>query len=311
MARTAGSKILLFVLGCIGGISVPCARGQGADCEPKIHGRDYWRQIAKNHYEISPGQAVFPLARELSGYLCSPDPELRDDLAYSILTIWIVRQKQLSNDELLTLAREWKANLRVGIGETGTDSVFRRSFSALSLVALAERDLKDPFLEESSFRTLLEEALRYLRDERDLRGFDAKKGWIHATAHTADLLAALAENRRFTQQDQGRVLQAISQRLATASEIFTYGEQDRLANVAAAIISRDDFDGERWHSWVAEMDKEDSTVWKDSPPQMQSLARFENDSYFLRATIAQTSLRPVTHASTEAQKTILTLLRRR
>jgi hypothetical protein len=302
---------MLFVMCCISGISEPGARGQGTDCELKGHGRDYWRQIAKSHYEIPPGQNAFPLVRELSGYLCSPDPELRDDLAYSILTIWIARQKKLSHDELLTLAGEWQANLRVGIGETGTDSVFRRSFSALSLVALAERDLKDPFLEEAGFRTMLDEAMRYLRDELDLRGFDAKKGWIHATAHTADLLAALAENRFFTRQDQGRVLQAIAQRLATANEIFTYGEQDRLANVAAAIISRDDFDSERWRSWVAEMDKKDSTVWKDSPPEMQALARFENDSYFLRATIAQTSLRAATRASTEAQKTVLTLLRQR
>jgi hypothetical protein len=158
---------------------------------------------------------------------------------------------------------------------------------------------------------MLDEAIRFLRDERDLRGFDAKKGWIHATAHTADLLAALAENRLFSQQDQGRVLQALGQRLATANEIFTYGEQDRLANVAAVVISRDDFDGERWRSWVADMDKEDSTVWKDSPPQTQALARFENDSYFLRATIAQTSLRAITRASTEAQKTVLASLRQR
>jgi hypothetical protein len=296
---------------CLGGIRVPGARGQGTDCELKGHRRDYWREIAKNHYEIPPGQDAFPLVRELSSYLCSPDPELRDDLAYSILTIWIVRQKKLSHDELLTLAREWQANLRVGIGETETDSVLRRSFSALSLVALAERDLKEPFLDEAGFRTMLDEAMRYLRDERDLRGFDAKKGWIHATAHTADLIAALAGNRFFTRQDQGRVLQAIARRLASANEIFTYGEQDRLANVAAAIITRDDFDGERWRSWVAEMDKEDSAVWKDTPPQMQALARFENDSYFLRATITQTSLRAVTPASTEAQKTVLTLLRQR
>jgi hypothetical protein len=286
-------------------------RGQSSDCELKGHGRDYWRQIAKRNYEIPAGQDVFPLVRELSRYLCSPDSELRDDLAYSILTIWIVRQKKLSQDELLTLAREWQANLRVGIGEMGTDSVFRRSFSALSLVALAERDLKDPFLEEGGFRKLLDEALRYLGEERDLRGFDAKKGWIHATAHTADLLATLAENRFFTRQDQGRVLEAIGQRLATANEIFTYGEQDRLANVAAAIISRDDFDDERWRSWVAEMDKEDSGVWKDSPPKVHALARFENDSYFLRAVIAQTSLRAGTRPSTEAQKTVLALLHQR
>ena len=241
----------------------------------------------------------------------SPDPELRDDLAYSMLAVWITEQKKLSPEELVMLLEEWQSNLRVGIGETGTDSIFKRSFSALCLSALAERDLKDPFLGERRFGTLLNAALTYLGDERDLRGFDAKKGWIHATAHTADLLAALAENRFFTKQDQERVLKAITQRLATANEIFAYGEQDRLANVAAAIASREDFDSEAWSSWVAQMDKEDRTVWNESPPKMQLLARFENDSYFLSATAARISLRPTRSASAEAQKSVLAVLRHR
>jgi hypothetical protein len=309
MTRIAGAVIPLLVLCYTGGVGAPCARAQGANCEQKGRGRDYWRQIAKNHYEVPAGQDAFPLARELSSYLCSPDPELRDDLGYTILASWIARQKKLSHEELWTLLKDWQANLRAGIGETEGDSVFRRSFSALSLAALAERDLKDPFLGKDGYRVLLEGALKYLQDECDLRGFDAKKGWIHATAHTADLLAALAENQFFTKQDQGRVLEAIAQRLATANEVFQYGEQDRLANIAAAIISRDDFDGERWRSWIAQMDADDRSVWKDSPPKMQALTRFENDSYFLHATIVQTSLRAATSASAEAQKTVLASVR--
>jgi uncharacterized protein DUF2785 len=49
---------------------------------------------------------------------------------------------------------------------------------------------------------LLAAALAYLRDERDTRGFDPAKGWIHSTAHTADLVAALARNPQFTPADQ-------------------------------------------------------------------------------------------------------------
>jgi hypothetical protein len=228
-----------------------------------------------------------------------------------MLATWIVRQKKLSVEQLVTLLEEWKTNLQASIGETGTDSIFKRSFSALCLSALAERDLKEPFLGENRFRALLNGALTYLRDEHDLRGFDAQKGWIHATAHTADLLAALAENKFFTKQDQERVLKAITQRLATANEIFSYGEQDRLANVAAVIASREDFDSGGWNSWVTQMDKEDKIVWQDSPPRMQALTRYENDSYFLGATVAQISLRPSSSASAEAQKTVLTLLRHR
>jgi uncharacterized protein DUF2785 len=303
--------VLLAVLCFIGATGAPEMRAQGTTSGQSRHDRQYWRQIAKNHYAIPPGQDAFPLARELSGYLGSPDPELRDDLAYSMLAVWIIRQKKFSPEELVTLLEEWQSNLQAGIGETGTDSIFKRSFSALCLSALTERDLKDSFLGEGRFRALLNAALTYLGDERDLRGFDVKKGWIHATAHTADLLAALAENKLFTKQDQERVLKAITQRLASASEIFNYGEQDRLANVAAVIASREDFDSGGWNSWVTQMDKEDKVVWQDSPPRMQALTRYENNSYFLGATVAQISLRPTTSASAEAQKTVLTLLRHR
>lgn len=308
----AWARALLCFLCSVGLVGAPrAAKGQGTSDGQGGHGREFWRAIAKNHYTIPAGQGAFPLAKELSGYLGSPDPELRDDLAYSMLAIWIHRQKKFSPEELGTLLEEWQSNLRVGIGETGTDSIFKRSFSALCLSPLADRDLKDPFLGETRFRTLLNAALTYLGEERDLRGFDAKKGWIHATAHTADLLAALAENKFFTKQDQERVLKAITQRLATANEVFSYGEQDRLANVAATIASREDFDSEGWSAWVAQMDKEDRVVWNDSPPKMQALARFQNDSYFLSATAAQILLRSASGTSAEAQKSVLTVLRHR
>jgi len=81
--------------------------------------------------------------------------------------------------------------------------------------------------------------------------------------------------------------------------------------VAAAIASRDDFDSDGWRSWVVEMDKEDRVVWQESPPRVQALARYENDSYFMQATVAQMALRAPSSSSAVAQKAVLELLRRR
>jgi hypothetical protein len=310
MLRSARAAILV-VLSCVGGVRFSTLRGQHVDSERGGHGREYWQNIVKNHYAVPSGQAAFPLAQELSGYLGSTDAELRDDLAYSILYTWIAEQRRLSSEELLTLLEKWQTSLRAGIGEVGTDSIFLRSFSVLGLATLAERDLKDPFLGRERFRTLLDNGLTYLHDERDLRGFDEKKGWMHATAHTADLLAALAENRFFSRTDQERVLEAIGQRLATADEIFTHGEQDRLANVAATIVSRHDFDIDRWRAWVADVDKGDQAVFKESPPRIESVQRFENDTYFLESIFAEISLRPATARSTAAKETVLAVIRPR
>ena len=278
--------------------------------EKPLHDREFWRAIVKNRYAVPDGQPVFPLLRELSGYLGSRDPELRDDLAYTITTIWINRQKQISSDELCSLLDDWQANLRTGIGETGNDGVLKRSFSALSLVALAERDLRMPFLGEERYRAFLANALAYLRDERDLRGFDPTLGWIHATAHTADLLAALAANPLLKNEDQERLLDAIARRLSSAHEIFTYGEQDRLSTLAATIVGRKDFDAPAFHNWLSALDAADQKVWKDSPPHLELLQTFENDTYMLRALAAYLSVNVSDPAGMEAQKAVLKVLQK-
>lgn len=223
--------VALFLM-CFPMLALSQASADGVQGTP-LHDREFWRAIAKNRYAVPDGQAVFSLLRELSGYLGSRDPELRDNLAYSITTVWIKHQKQISTDELYSLLDEWQANLWTGIGETGNDGVLKRSFSALSLVALAARDLKMPFLGEGRYRTFLANALAYLSDERDLRGFDPTLGWIHAAAHSADLLAALAANPLLKNEDQARLLDAIARCLSSAHEIFTHGEQDRLSEIAA------------------------------------------------------------------------------
>jgi len=279
--------------------------------EKPLHDREFWRAIVKNRYAVPDGQPVFPLLRELSGYVGSRDPELRDDLAYSITTIWINRQKQISSDELCSLLDDWQANLRTGIGETGNDGILKRSFSALSLVALAKRDLKMPFLGEERYRTFLANALAYLRDERDLRGFDPTLGWIHATAHTADLLAALAGNPLLRNVDQARLLDAISRRLSSAHEIFTYGEQDRLSALAATIVARKDFDAPAFYNWLNALDAADQKVWKDSPPHLELLQTFENDTYMLRGLVVDLSVNASGPAGIEAQKVVLKVLQQR
>src|SRR5215470_9675135 len=129
-----------------GAIGLPlCALlAVAAGAQQQEHAREFWRGIAKHHYEVPTGESATLLAAELSAMLASPDPELRDDLAYSILTHWIYRGN-LGADDLHKLADEWIANLKDGLGESGTNSVLKRSFSALCLSSIAERDLKAPF----------------------------------------------------------------------------------------------------------------------------------------------------------------------
>src|SRR5438874_805921 len=89
------------------------------------HDRAFWRAIAQNHYAVPVNQSAAALAKEVSELLASPDPELRDDLAYSIFAHWIGRPNILQPSDLQALTDEWRGNLKTGIGESGTNSVLK------------------------------------------------------------------------------------------------------------------------------------------------------------------------------------------
>jgi len=272
--------------------------------------RQYFRDIAAHQFAVPSGASAFALAQQLTPWLASPDPTLRDDLAYTILDQWI-RHGQLTGPQLLTLLPQLQQNLTSGIGESGTDSVFKRSFSALTLASFAERDLEQPFLSPAQYRALLASALAYLRDERDTRGFDPAKGWIHSTAHTADLLAALARNPHFTPADQQTLFAAVEQRLASAGHIYTYGEQDRLAVALLSVITRSDFQLAAFQSWLESL-QQDAVVWQKSPPDLTQLALVENHTYLLEALLARMPTQtPLSPAATQARDAARALLRKR
>ena len=272
--------------------------------------RQYFRDIAAHQFAVPSGASAFALAQQLTPWLASPDPTLRDDLAYTILDQWI-RHGQLNNEQLPTLLPQLQQNLTSGIGESGTDSVFKRSFSALTLASFAERDLQQPFLSPAQYRALLASALAYLHDERDTRGFDPAKGWIHSTAHTADLLAALARNPLFTPADQPTVFSSIEQRLRSAGHIYTFGEQDRLAVALLCVITRDDFQLAAFQGWLESL-QQDAVVWHNSPPDPVQLALFENHTYLLEALLARMPTQtPLSPAATQARDRARAVLRKR
>src|SRR5215470_2757687 len=312
LLRSGSVLFLSHALLCTAALILPVPPGAGAGRaqSPATHSREFWRSIVRNNCAVPEGESAFVLARELSGLLGSPDPELRDNLAYSILATW-VEQRKFSQQELLSLLDEWRANLRGGLGESGTDSVLKRSFSALCLASLVEYDLKSPFLGASRYRALLADALAYIKEERDIRGYDENKGWIHATAHTADLLGYLASNALFTKDDQQAVLAAIAEKLSSVSEVYTQREQSRLAQVVVAIVKRADFDGASFNAWIKRLKEEDRAVWSKTPPALAALAKYQNRTYMLEALLAKMSMENLSPAAAGARDALIDVLRPR
>ncbi len=129
----------------------------------------------------------------------------------------------------------WSANLEGGLGETGSDTVLLRSFSALDLSILATLNIEQPFLTDADFHGLLSQALGYLARERDVRGYDERLGWINSTAHTADLLKFLSRSANLKTSDQKRIVEGIAAKLEGAGSVFTHGEDERLARALLSL----------------------------------------------------------------------------
>jgi Protein of unknown function (DUF2785) len=265
------------------GFGLLAASASGAEA-PAKHPVEFWRQIKANDFAVPAGESPLKLILELSDSLGSTDPEIRDGFGYEIPAAWIFGQKLLGPAELRVLLSRWSANLREGIGEMETESVLLRSFSALDLSLLAAHDLQAPFLSPAEFETLLADALAYLRDERDVRGYTPPVGWRHSCAHTADLLKFLARNPHLKAADHARILDAVQAKVTRLGDpVYVWGEDERLARVLVSLVRRPDFDPALLDPWLASFAALHKKAWEGASPDSALLAADRNAVNLLKS----------------------------
>jgi hypothetical protein len=244
----------------------------------------FWQAIVESDYKVPEGHTVRELTPELLTFLGSTDIDVRDPFGYTILTLWIVRDRHYAPDDLRTFRDVWFANLEKGIGENGTDSVFLRSFSMLMLSILVYRDNQDSLLTRDEIKALVDKALWYFGAEQDLRGYTADKGWAHSVAHTADALKFLARNPLSEAADHQRMLDAMVDKL-TLPVTYTYvhSEDERLVSAVMDILKRETLTADAWNAWM-----ERFQTWKTSWPEGDDFkpaihAPWLNSKNFLRS----------------------------
>ena len=197
----------------------------------------YWKQVHATGLAVPQDRPLDDLTAELTRMLGDPDPAQRDGTAYPTLTTWIDRG--VYDDLLAGLGDGMAIGLQVGIGEVGTDTVFRRSFSALVLGECIARDNHRPLLPGGKILEWGDRLAAWLLRERDLRAFVPGKGWAHAVAHGADSLAILASSPHIAQPELTVILDVIADRvLRRVDRLFTNGEPGRLAFATMNVLRR-------------------------------------------------------------------------
>ena len=188
----------------------------------------FWDRVVAEGHKVPADRPLAELTAELTTMLGSADPYLRDEIAYPTLATWV---SEGVYDELLEgLGDGMTAGLVVGIGEEGTDTVFRRSFSALVLAECIERATALSAIGQGvADETVLrwgDRVAGWLVRERDLRGYVPGKGWAHALAHGADALGVLAEAPQMGRLELTVLLDVIADRLLMPTRTSVRGPRE-------------------------------------------------------------------------------------
>ena len=210
----------------------------------------YWNRVQAAGFEVPADRPLDDLTAELTTMLGSTRPEVRDGTAYPALATWIGRG--VYDDLLPGLGDGMVAGLAAGLGERGTDSVFRRSFSALILAECLERDNDEHLLPGAKVLDWGDRIAVWFLTERDSRGFVPDKGWAHAIAHGADSIAALGESHHLSGAEHAVLLDVLAERLLQqpTDEPLVSGEIDRMAQAAIRILRRDTLGTDVLEPWV-------------------------------------------------------------
>lgn len=248
----------------------------------------YWRQVVEEDFEVPSDRPLDDLTAELTRMLGSTDPTQRDDTAYTALATWTDRGVY---DHLLSgLGDGMAAGLTVGLGERGTDSVFRRSFSVLILGECLSRDNAAALLPATKILEWGDRVATWYLRERDLRGHVPGKGWAHAVAHGADAIGQLARSPHLAQAELTVLLDVLAERLSLPGDaVLVHGEPDRMALAAMQVLRRNLVPFDIVEPWISRLaDIATTRVRSGDDP---FLAR-GNAEAFLRALYLQLTIAP-------------------
>jgi hypothetical protein len=248
----------------------------------------FWDRVVADGRRVPEDRPLTELTTELTTMLGDTDAHRRDEIALPTLATWV--SDGVYDDLLEGLGDGMAAGLTVGLGETGTDTVFRRSFSVLVLAACIRRDNEQHVVPADTVLRWGDRVAGWYVRERDLRGFVPGKGWAHAAAHGADAIGALAGSEAFGRLELTVLLDVLADRLLIPTDHrFVHGEDDRIALATMAVLRRDLVGLDVLEPWVSRLAEQAAAA---GPDEADPFLVTGNVQAYLRALHLQLALAP-------------------
>jgi hypothetical protein len=265
-------------------LSAP-AEAVAGHCPPGGWSAEKLTALKGKEFAFPESRARQELALSLLDCLASPDPALRDGIAFAALSHWLrageldVPTRQAMLARLLPRLRE----------SPGNADGFEAPFTALVLAELARSDRLQAWLDETQREHLVQEAAACLEAVRDYRGYEPGAGWRHGVAHGADLLMQLALNPALNDAQLDRLLVAVASQVAPAQHAYVHGEPERLLRPLLFIAQRRGRDEDCWRDWMTRLAAPAPLPsWEAAFADAAGLARLHNLKAFLFALYANT-----------------------
>lgn len=195
-------------------------------------------EIKKNDYAVPDDVPAFDLVLSMMRNIGSTDPELRDLLIDRIIGNWTSRGV-LTNEQLMDLLKISMDDnhLFYKLGLREDDSVFKRSFCALSISGILCFHRKNNFLADNTVKHVKEKLIQYYAQEKDLRSYVDGKGWADSASHGADALDDLTQCSCISHDDLLEILDVIKKKICINNYTYIDFEDERITNVVISTIN--------------------------------------------------------------------------
>lgn len=214
--------------------------------------------IVDNDYKVPEDGNLEEMTAQLEANLSSLDADVREN-SLEVLWQWGITG-QYTDDQLVALGERMAANLSVGLGESGTETVFVRAFSVLVLAMVVIVDQRyehgkcegrTAFLTQDKVLEWYEHALAALDGEKDYRGFVTDAGWAHSVAHISDALRDFARSRHLGTSQLERMLETIASKMTQPSNaVYSCNEDNRLVQAVMSLLLRNQVPISSLNQWL-------------------------------------------------------------
>ena len=139
------------------------------------------------------------------------NPHIRDNLVYTLFARGF-SENAFKQKQIQVIIDSFIQNIGLfrQINQPENDTIFLRTFSALLGALILESDNDKPILTDSERQLLFDWSIRYLKEEKDFRGYVTNKGWAHSVAHGSDFLGATLSHHDFKPKSVSAIFEVIT-----------------------------------------------------------------------------------------------------